>query len=88
MFGSSEELPSLGDDTRSLVPQLTPKVISSIVSLALGDARTALSLLELVLVSPKDTNESNLIFLLRQSVATSYDRTGDGLRRFWESKER
>ena len=59
-------------------PQLTPKIMSSITSLATGDARVALSLLELVLVSPKDSKESTLFPLLRQSVSTSYDRTGEG----------
>jgi putative ATPase len=39
----------------SSFPQLTLKILSSIASLATGDARTALSLLELVLVSPKDS---------------------------------
>ena len=52
--------------------------MSSITSLATGDARVALSLLELVLVSPKDSKESTLFPLLRQSVSTSYDRTGEG----------
>ncbi|KIM75450.1 hypothetical protein PILCRDRAFT_35723, partial [Piloderma croceum F 1598] len=58
-------------------PQLTPKVMSSITSLATGDARTALSLLELVLVAPKDSEESNLLSSLRRSVSASYARDGD-----------
>lgn len=61
----------------STYPQLTPKILSSIVSLSTGDARTALSLLELVLLSPPDVNTDNLLSSLRQSVSTSYDRTGD-----------
>jgi putative ATPase len=52
-------------------------VTSAIASLSTGDARTALSLLELVFHSAPTTSESVLIELLRQSVSTSYDRTGD-----------
>ena len=59
------------------VPQLSPKVLASLVSLADGDARTALSLLALVLGSPPDTDEATLLTALRQSVSTAYDRTGD-----------
>ncbi|KAI0930396.1 hypothetical protein AcV5_007121 [Taiwanofungus camphoratus] len=58
-------------------PQLTPKILSSIISLSTGDARTALSLLELVLSSPPDANPDTLLSSLRRSVSTSYDRTGD-----------
>lgn len=61
----------------SSVPQLSPKVLATLVSLADGDARTALSLLALVLGSPLDTDEATLLTALRQSVSTSYDRTGD-----------
>jgi putative ATPase len=61
----------------SSFPQLTLKILSSIASLATGDARTALSLLELVLVSPKDSEESNLLSSLRRSVSASYPRAGD-----------
>jgi putative ATPase len=57
--------------------QLTDRVISSIVSLSTGDARTALSLLELVLVTKPDRDEHTLLELLRQSVSTSYDRVGE-----------
>ena len=46
-------------------------------SLSAGDARTALSLLEHVLLAPTDTPESAILDLMRRSVATSYDRTGD-----------
>lgn len=58
-------------------PQCTEKIISTIASLSSGDARTALSLLELVLNAPKNTNPETLLAQLRQSVSTSYDRTGD-----------
>lgn len=57
--------------------QLTDRVISSIVSLSTGDARTALSLLELVLASKPDRDEHALLASLRQSVSASYDRVGD-----------
>lgn len=66
-----------GDFTYASFPQLTPKILSSIASLATGDARTALSLLELALFSPKDSEESSLLTSLRRSVSASYDRTGD-----------
>jgi putative ATPase len=58
-------------------PHLTPKIVSSLVSLATGDARTALSLLELVLAAPKDSEESSLLSSLRRSVSAAYDRTGE-----------
>lgn len=50
---------------------------SAIASLSTGDARTALSLLELVFHSAPTTSEPVLIESLRRSVSTSYDRTGD-----------
>ena len=46
-------------------------------SLSAGDARTALSLLEHVLLAPAATPETALLDLMKRSVATSYDRTGD-----------
>ncbi|KAF5385761.1 hypothetical protein D9615_002459 [Tricholomella constricta] len=58
-------------------PQLTSKIISSITSLATGDARTAISLLELVIKSPKDIAEGTLLTALKRSVSASYDRTGE-----------
>lgn len=58
-------------------PQLTLRVIQVMASLANGDARVALGLLELVLASPKSAEESALIEQLRRCVTTSYDRTGD-----------
>lgn len=58
-------------------PQLTSKVFSAIVSLSTGDARTALSLVELVLSSSPTTPSDMLLSSLRQSVSTSYDRTGE-----------
>ena len=58
-------------------PQLTRRVVTTIASLSSGDARVALSLLELVLHSAPTTSESVLLESLRRSVSTSYDRTGD-----------
>lgn len=58
-------------------PQLTEKVKNVVVSLSHGDARIALSLLELVLSSPADSTEKSLLGNLRHTVSTSYDRTGD-----------
>ncbi len=60
-----------------MYPQLTHRVIAAIASLSSGDARTALSLLELVLLAPRTTPESALLDSLRRSVSTSYDRAGD-----------
>lgn len=58
-------------------PQLTKVVLNTLISLSNGDARAALSLLELVLTSPPTTSASNLLSSLRSSVSTSFDRTGD-----------
>ncbi|KEP48816.1 ATPase WRNIP1-like protein C26H5,02c [Rhizoctonia solani 123E] len=57
--------------------QVTPKILSSISSLAAGDARTALSLLELVLSAPSTITEDKLLESLRRSVSSRYDRSGD-----------
>ncbi|KAG6865844.1 hypothetical protein C0991_011176 [Blastosporella zonata] len=85
---SSTELPSSSESPQSSpadatsvpcasLPQLTPKILSSITSLATGDARTALSLLELTIKSAKDTPEGTLLASLKRSVSASYDRTGE-----------
>ncbi|OBZ68067.1 ATPase WRNIP1 C26H5.02c [Grifola frondosa] len=74
---SSQASTSTAVSAFSPFPQLTPKIVSSIVSLSTGDARTALSLLELVLSAPPDADQANLLTSLRRSVSTSYDRTGD-----------
>ena len=77
MPSSQDANSSLLSGTDKSVPQLSPKILASLASLADGDARTALSLLALVLGSPPDTDEKTLLKALRQSVSTSYDRTGD-----------
>ncbi|KAF8750701.1 P-loop containing nucleoside triphosphate hydrolase protein [Rhizoctonia solani] len=58
-------------------PQATPRILASISSLAAGDARTALSLLELVLSAPLTIDEEKLLESLRRSVSSRYDRSGD-----------
>ncbi|CAE6458321.1 unnamed protein product [Rhizoctonia solani] len=58
-------------------PQATPKILNSISSLAAGDARTALSLLELVLSAPRTITEDKLLESLKRSVSSRYDRSGD-----------
>ena len=69
---------SLVDLPNTAFPQLTSKILSSVVSLATGDARTAISLLEIVLTSPPDSKEATLLNALRNSVSASYSRTGEG----------
>jgi hypothetical protein len=58
------------------IPHITEQIITSMASLAAGDARAALSLLEHVILAPADTSQSALLASLKHSVATSYDRTG------------
>jgi putative ATPase len=58
-------------------PQLSRQVLATIVSLSTGDARTALSLLELALNSSTTVEEESLLSTLRKSVSNAYDRTGD-----------
>jgi putative ATPase len=58
-------------------PQLTSRILASIVSLSAGDARTALSLLDLVLTSSRSSKEDDLLSSLRRSVSASYDRAGE-----------
>jgi putative ATPase len=58
-------------------PRMTHRVKAAITSHSSGDARTALSLLELVLLTPETTPETALLDSLRRSVSTSFDRTGD-----------
>ncbi|KAI9507759.1 P-loop containing nucleoside triphosphate hydrolase protein [Russula earlei] len=74
---SDDDTP-VGTKSRSIpYPHLSLRIINTIASLSCGDARTALSLLELVLICAPTTAESELIESLRRSVSTSYDRTGD-----------
>ncbi|KAF5370864.1 hypothetical protein D9758_002034 [Tetrapyrgos nigripes] len=58
-------------------PHLTHKVLQSIISLSTGDARCALSLLDLVISAPSNTPEQQLIDEIRRSVSIHFDRTGD-----------
>lgn len=57
--------------------EISPEVMKTIVNLSLGDARTALSLLELVLTTPAKTSDTTLINHLRRSVSSRYDRSGE-----------
>ena len=76
---SPQELSTVSTTTSSTAhSRLTPKIKRSIASSSDGDARTALSLLELVFSSPSTTtSEDSLLASLRRSVSTRYDRTGD-----------
>ena len=56
---------------------VTERILKTITNLSLGDARTALSLLELVLSSAAKASESGLIASLRRSVSSRYDRSGE-----------
>lgn len=58
-------------------PTVTEKVTSRIVSMAGGDARKALSLLEVALQTPRDAPEEQVMEALKQSLIVSYDRTGE-----------
>ena len=51
-------------------PQATSKILTTIASLAAGDARTALSLLELVLSAPSSFGEDKLLESLKRSVSS------------------
>ena len=73
----SEPVPSSTQSLFPAYPQITHKVLDSIVSLSTGDARTALSLTELAISSAQSVPPHVLIDSLRRSVSTSYDRTGD-----------
>ncbi|KAF9518263.1 hypothetical protein BS47DRAFT_1375407 [Hydnum rufescens UP504] len=55
----------------------TPEVLDRIVSLSLGDARTALNLLELVLKAPTTSSMDGIITTLKKTCMSRYDRSGD-----------
>ncbi|KAH9982140.1 P-loop containing nucleoside triphosphate hydrolase protein [Lactifluus volemus] len=73
---SSDEICHGASPLFSQYPHITEQIITSMASLAAGDARAALSLLEHVILAPADTSQSALLASLKHSVATSYDRTG------------
>lgn len=56
---------------------ISSEVMKTIVNLSIGDARTALSLLELVLTSPRKATDASIISHLRRSVSSRYDRSGE-----------
>lgn len=81
VVGSSQE----NGDGGVLQPQkgesglrsISDEVMKTIVNLSAGDARTALSLLELVLTSPSKASDASIISHLRRSVSSRYDRSGE-----------
>lgn len=64
--------PGLSEPNEPAHPQATPKILTSIASLAAGDARTALSLLELVLSAPSSVGEDKLLESLKRSVSSRW----------------
>jgi putative ATPase len=76
----SEHEAERSEPARRVQPQyreVTERILKTIINLSLGDARTALSLLELMLSSPVKASESALIASLRRSVSSRYDRSGE-----------
>ncbi|KAJ7045410.1 P-loop containing nucleoside triphosphate hydrolase protein [Mycena alexandri] len=59
------------------VRELTDKIITTIVSMSAGDARIAISLLELSVKAPPEYDETKVLTLLRRSAVTSYDTAED-----------
>ncbi|KAF8342030.1 DNA polymerase III, clamp loader complex, gamma/delta/delta subunit [Cantharellus anzutake] len=53
------------------------KVLECIVGLSIGDARTALNLLELVLQAPSNVSVEQILNSLKTTTLSRYDRTGD-----------
>ncbi|KIY44381.1 P-loop containing nucleoside triphosphate hydrolase protein [Fistulina hepatica ATCC 64428] len=62
--------------SKSPFAHVTPKVKAKLVSLSAGDARIALTLLDLAMRA-REIPESVLIDSIRQSAVVSYDRTGE-----------
>ncbi|KAG9081517.1 hypothetical protein FRC06_005523, partial [Ceratobasidium sp. 370] len=73
---SQSSSPTLAQPS-TLYAHATPRILASIASLAAGDARTALSLLELVLSAPPSIGEDKLLESLKRSVSSRYDRSGE-----------
>ena len=73
------ENPFRAGQTKGKSSRLTvsAKVVSKIISMAGGDARKALSLLEVALQSAEEASEQQVMEALKQSVIVSYDRTGE-----------
>lgn len=63
--------------TNSSLRAISDEIMKTIVNLSTGDARTALSLLELVLTSPSKASDTSIISHLRRSVSSRYDRSGE-----------
>ncbi|KAJ7733781.1 DNA polymerase III, clamp loader complex, gamma/delta/delta subunit [Mycena maculata] len=79
--GSSSQPLDLEASTSALIQKpirsLSEKIIATIVSMSAGDARIAISLLELAIKAPIDFDEAKVLTFLRRSVATSYDPAED-----------
>ncbi|CAK5281458.1 unnamed protein product [Mycena citricolor] len=56
---------------------LADKVVETIVRMSSGDARVAISLVEIALKVPEDCDEAKTIALIRRSAATNYDTAED-----------
>lgn len=84
-LSSAQVLINLEDETQDAANEaattetheVSPAILNTIVNLSAGDARTALSLLELVLSSAGKVSESSIIASLRRSVSSRFDRSGD-----------
>lgn len=76
-MGTSQPSTPQSDVPFPVYPHLSNKVISAIVSLSSGDARIALSLLEIVLNLAITLPEPSLIESLKRSVSILYDRSGE-----------
>ncbi|EJU04445.1 P-loop containing nucleoside triphosphate hydrolase protein [Dacryopinax primogenitus] len=70
---SSSTSPSTSAPARPIPDQ----ILERIARLSAGDARTALSALELVLSAPATLSEAALLETVKRSVVARYDRTGD-----------
>lgn len=64
-------------EVKSIRLTVSTKVVSRIISMACGDARKALSLLEVALESTKEATEDQVMEALKQSLIVSYDRSGE-----------
>lgn len=62
---------------KSSLRNISSEVMKTIINLSMGDARTALSLLELVLTTPAKSSDGTIIGHLRRSVSSRYDRSGE-----------
>ncbi|KAG8953494.1 hypothetical protein FRC04_002336 [Tulasnella sp. 424] len=71
------EPPASSPLTTDRLHSVSDNILNAIVRYSQGDARTALSLLELAINAPPSTNEETLLKNLKKSVVARFDRTGD-----------